>query len=233
MSVSRVRILIFLAAGIGGMAPGLFNLAKIMLSLSPNPTLPGFIYLVGLLIFFGLGGLVAVIFGETDFRKAFFLGISLPALLASAQSGGTIPASTTQTSILQFMSPSLAYAEGIQSTEDTSSDSDNQLTIISMTSCANCTLWFFNDERQVVGSQPFPDDNGGVHSFAIPEGASRFGIWNSSINPHLWIFEREADLAHNYSFDTRYNRWNDLRRGLGAYDLRSYDSIVTPLGDPT
>ena len=81
--MTRGHVLIALAAGIGGIAPNLVNLAQGFTG--DAPYLPGFIYYVGVAIFFGLGASVALIFAETDHRKAFILGISLPALIAAVQ----------------------------------------------------------------------------------------------------------------------------------------------------
>ena len=65
-------IRIFISAGIGGMSPDLVAMARNMMGILP--VVPGELYFIGLLIFFGLEGAVASIFGETDVKKAFLSG---------------------------------------------------------------------------------------------------------------------------------------------------------------
>jgi hypothetical protein len=75
-------ILMGLAGGIGGASSNLLDLARHLTASNPVP--PGILWIVGTLIFFGLGAAVAMVFQETDSKKAFFLGIGLPALIAAA-----------------------------------------------------------------------------------------------------------------------------------------------------
>lgn len=73
-------ILILLAGGVGGVAPNLFRVGT---QLQAGQSIPDVTYLIGMLIFFGLGGATAVALGEVEGKKAFFLGLSLPALMQS------------------------------------------------------------------------------------------------------------------------------------------------------
>ncbi len=67
-----------LAAGFGGIAPNLLRLAT---DLMTGAALPGLSYILGMMIFAFIGGFTALALGELEARKAFFLGLGLPAML--------------------------------------------------------------------------------------------------------------------------------------------------------
>ncbi len=74
---------VFLSAALGGVAPSLLKIALCLNGGSrPDPPLtPG--YVVGLLLFAALGGTVALVWGERNLRKAFYLGVGLPSLVVA------------------------------------------------------------------------------------------------------------------------------------------------------
>ena len=220
-SVARnPRVPVFLAAGVGGSAPNWLRLANIMISTpGHNPALS---YFGALLIYFLLGGIVALIFKETDIRKAFFLGIGLPALITSAQ-GGSGPEFQKQ-SLLEFLAPAKAYAE----TVDHSAAKESKLRIKSGMDCPDCIIWFYDADGNLLAARQFPQEPG-EYAFLTPHDAHYFGIWNPSISRRLWNFDQQ-----NYQFNYKRNWTNDFWRGLGNENLRSYDSVVEPyLPNPT
>jgi|GEM_PF-2916044 len=73
------KLPIFIAAAFGGISPNLLRLAVSLMK--EEAELPGITYALGLLIFAVMGGVVAYIWEETDLKKAFYLGIGLPALI--------------------------------------------------------------------------------------------------------------------------------------------------------
>jgi len=73
------KLPIFIAASFGGISPNLLRLAVSLMK--EEAELPGLTYALGLLIFALMGGIVAYIWEETDLKKAFYLGIGLPALI--------------------------------------------------------------------------------------------------------------------------------------------------------
>jgi hypothetical protein len=75
-------LLIGLAGGIGGSASNFLYLGQQLTAQRGSEV--SWLYFFGTLIFFGLGAAIALIFQETDAKKAFFLGIGLPALIAAA-----------------------------------------------------------------------------------------------------------------------------------------------------
>jgi hypothetical protein len=69
----------------GGLAPFAINLAQTLVSNSDLTITPG--YFVGILIFGMAGAGMAYVFRELNLAKAFFLGISAPAMIALAAKG--------------------------------------------------------------------------------------------------------------------------------------------------
>ena len=70
-----------LSAAFGGIAPNLFRVAT---ELTGGKGLPEWSYVIGVLMFASIGAATALAFGENDSKKAFFLGLGLPALFQSA-----------------------------------------------------------------------------------------------------------------------------------------------------
>ena len=245
--LTRPQILIVLSAGIGGAAPNLVDLAQIWTG--KDPWIPGLVYYLGLAIFFLVGAFVALIFHETDSRKAFFLGVSLPALIAAAQAHGpgTIPTqpAPTQTqeapkdppepsgSLLQVLpfaqaaEPSPRQDEPAQITHESDGEpSEANLTLKFSKLCANCQLWLFDGAGKILGNQPVPSKFG-VYDFVLPLETKSFGVWNGQINPQLWSLPQNQP-AWKYEVEPKKDLWNDLWRGLGDYSKKPYDLHVTP-----
>lgn len=74
-------MLIGIAGGFGGTAPNIFRVGS---QLTAGAPLPDISYVIGVLVFFIMGAGVALSFQETDAKKAFFLGLSLPAMFQSS-----------------------------------------------------------------------------------------------------------------------------------------------------
>src|SRR4029077_7539799 len=103
-----MKALPLIIAAAGGACPTLVALANKLLIIPPGRHMSDFIQfpglLLGMLLLAGLGGLVALVFQETDLRKAFVLGISAPAFITSAistaQNSATGPATSLPSSKL-------------------------------------------------------------------------------------------------------------------------------------
>jgi len=94
-------IIIAMAAGFGGIAPNVFRLAT---DLQAGMPLPDLSYTVGVIMFFIMGAGVALAFGEDNAKKAFFLGLSLPAMFQSGASDVSAQA------VAKLFSGSVVYA---------------------------------------------------------------------------------------------------------------------------
>lgn len=77
----KKKIGIGLSAGFGGIAPNLFRLASDM---TKGEGLPEMSYIIGVMLFAIMGAATALALGETEARKALFLGLGLPAMFQSA-----------------------------------------------------------------------------------------------------------------------------------------------------
>ena len=224
---TRSQFLIGVAAGIGGIAPNLVNLAQGFTGRTPE--VPGWLYWVGVGIFFLLGAAVALIFSETTHSKAFFLGVSLPAFIAAAQThqGREIPVATPAgpaTSLLWFVGE--AYAQQPQwpapVNPKTEEKDHRTLTVQPLQPCKQCELWFYNQQGNLLDKKYIPNLEEEV-TVVVPPGATKFGIWNKKINPKLWVLPTDPKVDPHYSFTYDYSIWNDLKRGLGDYSVRQYD----------
>lgn len=96
-------MLIGLAGGFGGTAPNIFRVGSQLTSGAPLPEIS---YVIGVLVFFAMGAGVALSFQEVDAKKAFFLGLSLPAMF---QSGVADVSTATQTAFR--LTPTVYAAE--------------------------------------------------------------------------------------------------------------------------
>lgn len=205
----RTPFVVALAAGTGGIAPNLVHLAQGFIN--HNPNVPGPLYFVGVAIFFALGALVAFFFAETNAKKAFFLGIGLPALIATAQTTGA-PKKIVAAVI------STAYAQAPVSPTATTT----AVRFKSATECRQCELWFADHEGRIISKQIL-QPAGGVQAFDVPRGAAAVGVADPKSNFELFQIPKQSDTPPTITFDRKYSPWKDLRRGLGDYDIRSYD----------
>lgn len=85
----RTTIQSVIGASIGGMAPTSLAVGVALVSETKQVADYGSSFFVGLLIFGILGGVVGYLWKEPDGKKAFNLGIALPALLQVSISSGT------------------------------------------------------------------------------------------------------------------------------------------------
>lgn len=80
----KERVQAILAGFIGGLAPFAINLAQSLVGNSNLTTSLSIGYVVGMLIFGIMGAAMAFVFGELNLGKAFFLGVSGPAMISLA-----------------------------------------------------------------------------------------------------------------------------------------------------
>jgi len=88
------------SAAFGGVATTLFALGA---ELTRGQRLPNASYALGLAIFATLGACVAFFFGETNCRKAFFLGLGLPSLIQVGAASATHSAGASAASLFDLM----------------------------------------------------------------------------------------------------------------------------------
>ncbi len=102
------KITIFLSGAFGGVAPNMLNQA---MSLTQGGELPEWTFLIGIIIFGLMGAVVVGIWGEKELKRAFYLGIGLPALIQVG--GNSIDAKIAAVSFdgSRFALISSAYAQ--------------------------------------------------------------------------------------------------------------------------
>ena len=244
--MDRSRVVILTIAGIGGAASSLLDLAATLTRGEPWSFGPG--YFLGGSVFFAFGCLLAWIFEEDDRRRALFVGLSMPAFFATAQTQidagsrqmpqAVEPTPVGQVSLFRVVPSVHARTDSASPMQDASEErragptaarEKDILKIRLRKECPDCVVvWTVNGEqRQGRVEDLLSDDD--VVSIEAASGSTRFGIWNMQINPKMWVVP--SDGARTYEFDYDGNRWNDFRRGFGNYNIRPYDSIVTVARD--
>jgi hypothetical protein len=81
----RSTLAVVICAGIGGMLPTAVKLAPAFATAQPPSPEPG-LYL-GFFLYFVVGAVVALLYRETDFRKAIILGIAAPGIVTNLIAG--------------------------------------------------------------------------------------------------------------------------------------------------
>ena len=231
-------------AGLGGSAS---NWVDVATSLTRGePWAYGIAYFVGVGLFFCLGVALAWIFEENDRRRAFFVGLSMPAFIASAQTQvatrlspqepPAVVSMPREQSFIKISSPVHAQtvsgpqrsASGTQSEGVQGDREEPVLRITLLKGCPDCVVWIVDDQGRLLEEETLSGDEEDVR-LALKSGSSYFGIWNAQINAKLWPI-RSASVSGgtlNYEFDYGGNWMNDLRRGLGNYNIRPYDPLVS------
>lgn len=241
-NLSKSKILF--AGGIGGAFTMLFHTACRLIQ--NDEWSPHFGYCIGIAIFFMLGAFVAWIFDEKNLRKAFFLGLGLPAFLSFAQmpqdgrlfGQGEKDNPQQGISLYKIVPSAMAQEPGVgepitseDNLQDTCNKQSRELQIRpnseSMKECPNCLLWFYDKNQKLLEKVPY-EKGDQAYQFEIPEEATHFGIWNGAINPKIWKIPDEQPCPQ-YNFDYTYNFWKDFRAGLGDVNLRPYDPRLDPV----
>lgn len=221
------KLFVAIAAGTGGIAPNLIHLGQGMLQQLPT-AIPGLMYFGGMSIFFGLGAMVAMFFAETNARKAFLLGIGLPALIATAQNhpGRKVG--------LMDLFPT-AYAQSPAAIPSIPPASSSAVSIperrvaISVElgfECKGCELWFADSTGQVLTKNVLASQNIFAKTWTIPSQAKKVAIIDPKSNARFVSIPQDSGATVNIEFDRKYSPWSDFRRGLGAYDLKSYEQVI-------
>lgn len=228
---------IFVVAGIGGSASSLIDLATTLTRREPWSF--GISYFIGVLIFFALGCVMAWVFEETDRRRALFVGLSMPALISSAQtqldarsrSYASEPPSEVRMTFPRISSSVHAQTVRTDSENPLQDAREKTLTIDLLQECRGCVVvWTIDGKKHHAPVDDLSSVVDGSISVEVPlgvTGSERFeiGIWNSEINPKMWTLSSDGGLRYN--FDYAGNPWNDIRRGLGNYNIRPFDPILT------
>ena len=227
--MTRKELGIFAAAGIGGSASSLIDLATTLTR--GEPWSFGISYFLGVLIFFALGCVMAWVFEETDLRRALFVGLSMPALISSAQTQVDARSQRYAIESASEVRTTFSWIFSSVHAQTTRTDSDQRektLKIKLLQECRGCVVvWTINGEKHHAPVDDLRSADVETVSLRVTPSSKQFelGIWNSEINPKMWTLSSDGGLS--YDFDYAGNPWNDIRRGLGNYNIRPFDPILT------
>lgn len=229
MNLEKHSILV--AGGLGGVFTSVYDKAGwLMAGDAPMWTVGQW---VGLVVFFVMGASVVWLFEEQNRKKAFLLGLGLPAFLTVAQTNAGPGPAPDSTAFLQRMEAfATAHAQerveeepGGPEPEPAASAGARTLTIkpADDEACPEGTLTFYAETRD-LGKIPL---DGCTEAIEVPAGATHFGIAARQANPNR--FELVEGQALEYELRYEYSFWNDLRSGLGNLNLRPYDLELVPV----
>jgi len=204
------------AAAFGGVATSLFPLA---VELTHGKGLPNASFLVGLAILAAMGGLVALLFGETNYRKAFFLGLSLPSLIqVGADSvSNTADVAPGQTQVGFRLLP-VAYAQAPEQPA-----AGRTLKIVAAPGMPAYEVVFVSaDGKQ---QEKVSLDAGTAEKvIRVPDYGSRFEVRVGGSRSESQPLGSAGTTVANVS--TQENTWSGLQRSLGVKHADRYEVSV-------
>jgi len=202
------------AAAFGGVVSSLFALA---LDLTQGKRLPNGSYLLGLTILGALGAAVAFFFEETNRRKAFFLGISLPSLIQVGGANMTrADAGSAKQALLLFPVVRAAELAGPAPNRLLKMEADEKVTGYEVIfSSADGR----REEKVLVERAP-------GKAVAVPGYAARFAIQVGSARSVSQPLPAEPEATFGFRLSVRPNTWSGLQRSLGKRDASEYEVVV-------
>lgn len=219
-----------MAAGVGAISPALVSLS---IGLHEGDPLPDVSYVVGLVIFAALGSIVGWIFEERDLKKAFYVGVGLPAMiqLSLAEVGprqhasAEAPDSGYETSLgSRFEGDEARTLVGY----DLMANRDGRLQLNFGTPIpAGVHVEFLDRRGHRQGDLQEPaEKRGRVLEFAIPRGAASFRVvvGNSHGTPVGLTSGGQETLLFEVSVTRK--RWSGLKQALGVRRISQYEILV-------
>lgn len=217
---TRKQLYIGVYGGFGGILPNLLDLANQLLNQDLGKwfgeTSSVFLALLGpaiaYLIYFCIGGVIAMAFEETKPLKAIVLGVSAPALIAAWLSGDAPKDGPAQ--LGEFLGIKTAYAAEVPLEEDW-----GVKLIVPKHPKAKYGLKYklldqFGAELE-FGTFSGP----GETTLKVPEDGSVI-LYGKGINPKMLASPKENET---YQIDFERNYWNDFFRALGARYKEPYN----------
>ena len=229
--MNEQHLSVLVAGGLGGVFTSVYDKAGwLVAGETPMWTIGQWL---GLLVFFGMGAGVVWLFEEPNRKKAFLLGLGLPAFLTVAQTSAGPGSPSVATALLpQIEAFPTAHAQEPTGEEPGEPDSargqppsPRTLTITPMDGepCPEGLLRFYEETRG-LGEVSL---GGCEEPVEVPAGATHMEIVIPQANPNR--FELVDGDGVEYELRAVYSFWNDLRSGLGARNLRAYDVELKPV----
>lgn len=204
---------VLLSGAFGGIAP---NLLFLGMSLTQGRGLPEASFLVGLMLFGAMGAIVTRIWGETELKRAFYLGLGLPALVQVG--GNTIAGADMSASLAgaKFALISSAYAQenpiaGRTLTITTDGDASKNDYIVEFKSEQPGTVT--TKKLSVPTSSPInvPPD---AYTITIKKGNSVSNELKLSTTPNS---------SMSIKASLKKNTWSGLKQAFGVKNVAKYD----------
>jgi hypothetical protein len=229
--------------GFGGMFSSLVILAS-ALTRQPESVRVGswvITFALGLMIWAALGGAVAAIFKETEFKKAFFLGIGLPSLLQAhnivedrRKGESAIEAPAQGSTFSLFVAE--AYADPQEDRSDTSCGASQPrlLRLYGTEKVQGSRIVFYSADRKSLQStslDKFPI-TGDARSIQVPAFAEGF-LLQSDLqlgrvdSNRIRLTAPCTDLRARV--EVKNDSWSGFWFALGFTSRPTYDVTVTPL----
>lgn len=217
------KLPIFIAAAFGGISPNLLRLAVSLMK--EEAELPGVTYALGLLIFAMMGGVVAYIWEETDLKKAFYLGIGLPALIQMGAGeiskqpvAFTEPAAVTQPFALQESGIQLMPVAFMQ---DTNRDANKrvqldtkQLTVTLSKRKKEVTVYLYGPREKTMQEEKltfkFRENEKTIN---IPANITSMQVQIGDVKSNKWDFPAQRALTCNVEIVE--SMWRGLFQAFG------------------
>ena len=223
----KQRFPILFAAAFGGISPNLLRLAVSLMG--ENPRLPELTYLLGLSIFAIMGAVVAWIWEETDFKKAFYLGIGLPALIqmSAVEIRQNNPTGFLDQQQIITDHGSLAEATGTDYFIRSASNAyyqepeEQKMELKMRRFWRRCSVVYTSGDSTAVETLLFQPGDKLSKTLTIPDFATAFHIEFRQQTSESMVIPRDAATA-------RYEVWGENRLWSGfmvALGLKSNDDL--------
>ncbi len=219
----NLKMSILLSAAFGGISPNLFRLAVNLTQ--PNAELPQPTYFLGLLIFALMGAGVAYIWEETNLKKAFYLGLGLPAFIQL--SAGEISGTEMSAYLQQEMPPVATAAPDPQNmaapfqilpaTFHQDSTQARTITITLDKYIPTYTIVFSSEGNvleKIVRSRPRQL----TRTFRVPGFATQFRIKIRKSMSEAQPLPQEPGAAPRYRISVKESIWKGLLEAIGFRD---------------
>ena len=144
--------------------------------------------------------------------------MGLPALVATVQTQGSLKSAFVD------IVPS-AYAQPAAPIDLSAGAAAAKLNFKSSSECKGCEIWFADSAGTVISKQILKTSSE-PSQIVVPKGAASFGVADPKSNFRLVPLPRDTSAPVSVEFSRKYSPLSDLRRGLGNYDIKSYDSNI-------
>jgi hypothetical protein len=204
-----------LAAAFGGISPNLLSLG-IMLT-GKQPEMPELTYILGLLIFAFMGAMMAIIWKEKDLKKAFYLGIGLPALIQTSISNISEEyLHKPKYSSFAFFSQEALAQEPVA----VEVRQDRKVKVISADNkVGTVTIIFLSSDEKHQEKQPIRYGN----TINVPSYASWIKImYKDSISAKQSLLPRSETGTTTLKVKVKKNPWSGFLKALGFKGISSY-----------